>query len=320
MAWRVAQSLVTLLAEVNAAYPGRDKRTDGAISGYPGSISSHNINSQGVVCALDITTGDYPGGISPSQGMALAEQIRIAIRDQPRGIPCYPIHHMEPPYVPYAGPWIATANQNWAWQPYGGSDGHTSHIHVSVDWDIYTGGAPSGQADYDTTLPWGITTVTGQSTDITPIDWFDMASLDDLANVLKRSDVLDAIAYAVLQKEVPWYGYDGVRPATGRTTTNLQIQVGYFDSGTSTVASKADAARVSADAATKAVTAVPSAVLNQPFTANGKTVNLAGILGSLDAKPAGVVSLTDAQVSAMADQIKAGLPAATVAALAAKLA
>lgn len=162
MSWRIARSLAVLLAEINAAYPGRDTRTDGAISGYPGSISSHNVNSEGVVCAIDITTGDYPGGISTAQGMALAEQVRIAMRDQPRGLPCYPIHHMEPPYVPYAGPWIATVNRNWDWQPYGGADGHTSHLHISADWDIYAGGSPSGLADYDLTLPWNISTLNPQ--------------------------------------------------------------------------------------------------------------------------------------------------------------
>lgn len=166
MAWRIAQSLLTLLDEVNALYPDRYKGTDGGISGYtygaggvvvnPNNQSSHNINSEGVVCAFDITTGDYDGGISTKDGQALAEKVRIAIRDQPRGIPAYPIHYMEPPYVPTPGPYIATANNNWAWAPYGGSDLHTSHLHVSVDWDVYPGGAPSGQADYDTTLPWNI--------------------------------------------------------------------------------------------------------------------------------------------------------------------
>lgn len=213
MAWRKAFSLDTLLAEVNAAYPGRDKRTDGAISGYPGSISSHNVNSQGVVCALDITTGNYPGGINSAQGQALAEQVRIAIRDQPRGIPAYPIHYMEPPYVPTPGPYIATVNGNWAWAPYGGSDIHKSHLHVSVDWDIYTGGAPSGQADYDTTLPWGITTLAGQGSGITPIQEDlvpnatdpvfkskdgDTVSLQDILNSIDKKVSASGVAVGLL--------------------------------------------------------------------------------------------------------------------------
>lgn len=178
MAWRKAYSLDTILAEINALYPSRDKRTDGAISGYPGAQSSHNVNSEGVVCALDITTGDYPGGISTAQGQALAEQIRIACRDQPRGITVYPIHFMAPPYVAAAGPKIATAGTNWAWDDYLGSDLHTSHIHLSVDWDIFTGGRPSGLADYDLTTPWGLANTSGQVSDITPIE-------DDVALTLE---------------------------------------------------------------------------------------------------------------------------------------
>lgn len=171
MSWTLAPALRTLLAEVNALYPGRDKRTDGTISGYPGARSSHNYNSEGYVCALDITTGDYLGGISTAQGQALAEQVRLALKVQPRGIPAYPIHYMAPPYVPTPGPYIATAGTDWEWEPYGypGSDPHTSHLHVSVDWDIYTGGAPSGLADYLTEMSWNLGSTTGQDSGITPI-------------------------------------------------------------------------------------------------------------------------------------------------------
>lgn len=164
MGWQLAPSLQQLLSEINTAYPNRNKGTDGTISGYtygpggvvvnPGNLSSHNINAQGYVCALDITTGNYPGGISDEEGYALAERIRIALRDQPRGDPAYAIHQMRPPYVSAPGAYIATANTNWAWEFYRGVDPHTSHIHVSVDWDIPAGGNQSGQADYLTTLPW----------------------------------------------------------------------------------------------------------------------------------------------------------------------
>lgn len=180
--WRVAGSLLTLLAEVNAAYPDRDKRTDGAISGYPGSVSSHNVNSEGVVCALDITTGDYGDGISTADGQALAEAVRIAARDQPRGIPVYPIHYMAPPYVPTPGPYIATAGTNWAWDHYFGSDLHTSHLHISADWDIPTGGSPSGQADYDSTLPW-LTTAPLTDMDI------DMATPEQVSEAMMKHPI-----------------------------------------------------------------------------------------------------------------------------------
>ena len=186
MSWTLAPALRTLLAEVNALYPGRDKRTDGTISGYPGARSSHNYNSEGFVCALDITTGPYPGGISTIQGQALAEAVRLAIKIQPRGIPAYPIHYMEPPYVPKAGPYIATAGTDWEWEPYGypGSDPHTSHLHVSVDWDIYTGGAPSGLADYLTEMSWNLGGTSGQGSGITPIQE-DELTMADINTILR---------------------------------------------------------------------------------------------------------------------------------------
>lgn len=193
MDWTLAPALKVLLAEVNAAHPDRDKRTDGTISGYPGARSSHNYNSAGFVCALDITTGNYPGGISGAQGQALAEQVRLALKNQPRGIPAYPIHYMAPPYVPTPGAYIATAGTNWEWEPYGfpGSDPHISHLHISADWDIYTGQAPSGLADYMTTAPWGIFNLSGQGSGITPIqeDTLSVAEVEQIIKAVERERI-----------------------------------------------------------------------------------------------------------------------------------
>lgn len=144
--WRAAESIKVLLAEVNAAFPGRDKRTDGVISGYPGSVSSHQINSKGVVCAVDITVGDYANGITPAQAASLAESLRKELKVAPRGIYAYVIYDGR----------IARSTHDWEWEPYTGSSAHTDHIHVSVDWDIAEGGAPSGACPYDSTSTWNI--------------------------------------------------------------------------------------------------------------------------------------------------------------------
>lgn len=217
MAWHLAPSLVTLRDEINALCPNRDKRTDGTISGYPGARSSHNYNSAGVVCALDITTGDYDGGISPSQGRALAEDIRLRLRDQPRGIPAYVIHNGL----------IATAGTNWAWDPYGGIDPHTSHIHVSVDWDIYTGGYPSGQADYDTTLSWNLGTLSGQGGTPLPIekkDWFDMATSTELRTIVREEVELINRKGGVHAYRNPKDGPDAWGYITGGYGNTVKIQ------------------------------------------------------------------------------------------------
>lgn len=146
MNWRAAESVKVLLAEINALFPGRDKRTDGVISGYPGSVSSHQVNSAGVVCAVDITVGDYPNGITPAQAVVLAEAIRHELKVAPRGIYAYIIYDRR----------MARSTHDWEWEPYAGTSPHTDHIHVSVDWDIPEGGAPSGECPYDMTDTWNL--------------------------------------------------------------------------------------------------------------------------------------------------------------------
>lgn len=144
--WRAAESIKILLAEVDGIYPGRDKRTDGVISGYPGSVSSHQVNSAGVVCAVDITVGDYPNGITPAQAAVLAESIRHELKVAPRGNYAYVIYDK----------CMARSTHGWEWEPYAGTSPHTDHIHVSVDWDIPEGGAPSGECPYDMTDSWNL--------------------------------------------------------------------------------------------------------------------------------------------------------------------
>lgn len=148
MAWRPAASITQLVSEIDASYPGRSKVTDGIISGYPGSKSSHQVNSLGVVCAVDITTGQG-AHLTMAEGEAIANHLRNHMKTGARGYHAYVIFNRR----------IAHADVNWEWTPYTGVDAHTSHIHVSVDWDIYQGGAPSGLCNYDSTAPWGIASI-----------------------------------------------------------------------------------------------------------------------------------------------------------------
>lgn len=157
-------------------------------------------------------------------------------------------------------------------------------------------------------------TVTGQASSITPItttptteDGFLMALSDaDQAEVLTNLRKLvygQDTAYAAI-KEVPNLTASAtldkqLTKSSGQGATSLALELVY-----------ADANRA----------AIPVNILNQPFTVNGRSVNLAGLLAALDAKPGTQVTLDTAQVNALADQIRATLPAATLAALAQKLA
>ncbi|ETT25272.1 phage tail fiber protein [Rhodococcus aetherivorans] len=119
MAWRVANSLVRLRDQVNAAYPHRSKASDGTI-GDPahqaeGSGSDHNPNRHGVVCAFDITHDPANGLDIVALAEALASsrdpRIKYLIRNRQIMVP---------------------ADYGWRWVAYSGSNPHTSHLHVSV--------------------------------------------------------------------------------------------------------------------------------------------------------------------------------------------
>lgn len=139
MTWRLAQSLETLRAEVNAAAPNRMTVADGSIGdeAHSSRLSDHNPNDAGVVRAVDITH-DPSGGCDAGE---LAEHIRqLGLDGHPAlGSGAYVIWNWR----------IASATEDgqpWDWEPYTGSNGHTHHVHVSV---------ATAAAGYDSTAPWG---------------------------------------------------------------------------------------------------------------------------------------------------------------------
>lgn len=114
-AWRLAYSLDELRNEVNTRWPGRSKVSDGTVGdlSHQASPSDHNPNAAGVVCAFDITND--PSGPS-------AQYLFDTIRANPQRDCKYLIANRQ----------IASRKSNWVVRSYGGSDPHTSHIHVSV--------------------------------------------------------------------------------------------------------------------------------------------------------------------------------------------
>ena len=124
--WRVAKSLERLRHQVNAMAPSRNKASDGGIGdpAHAKRTSDHNPwvdfdGRKGVVTARDITH-DPAGGCDADR---IAEQIR-ASRD---------------PRVKYiiwnrriASSAAKDGKAPWEWRPYTGKNGHTHHIHISV--------------------------------------------------------------------------------------------------------------------------------------------------------------------------------------------
>lgn len=137
MTWRMAKALDTLLAQINALAPNRDKSSDGGIGNAEHSAreSDHNPNDDGVVCARDFTN-DPPHGIVSEE---LAEALR-ASRD---------------PRIKYiisnrkiAASYPVGGNAAWEWRPYSGANPHNHHCHISVLGD---------KVHYDDTKPWAFT-------------------------------------------------------------------------------------------------------------------------------------------------------------------
>lgn len=119
MTWRLAGSLVALRTQINAAWPARSRVSDGTIASRTHSIqnptSDHEPNSQGVVCAMDITHDPASG----ADMNLLAENLR-ASRD-PRI-----------KYVIWNRRIYSSTNTPWTWRTYSGSNPHTKHLHLSV--------------------------------------------------------------------------------------------------------------------------------------------------------------------------------------------
>ncbi len=132
MAWREAKSLLTLLAQVNALYPNRDKASDGEVGDlrHQTEKSDHNPNAVGVVCALDVTN-DPVNGIA---SRTLAEKL-VASKD-PRI-----------KYIISNGQINSSLVSPWQWRPYHGPNGHFHHVHISVMPDPNL---------YDDTSPWNL--------------------------------------------------------------------------------------------------------------------------------------------------------------------
>ncbi len=114
MSWRPARALITLLDQVNAAYPNRSKADDGIIgdAAHASRASDHNPNDAGVVCAIDLT--DEHGGAGKFEAASLIPALMADER----------VHYCIHDDIFY--------HRGRGAEPYHGSSPHTGHIHVSL--------------------------------------------------------------------------------------------------------------------------------------------------------------------------------------------
>lgn len=119
--YRLCRAGQDLYAQIMAAYPQRDTRSDGWVgdASHSARRSDHNVNwnyRPGIVKALDVDKDGFPDFNS------FVERIRVlASRGDRRFRGGYIIWNRK----------IASPNTGWRWAYYGGSNPHTSHAHFS---------------------------------------------------------------------------------------------------------------------------------------------------------------------------------------------
>jgi hypothetical protein len=115
----LSKSAETLRKQINAAFPDRDKRSDGWIGDARHSTTKSDHNPalpSGVVRAIDI---DIDLGGPANNAHYLADQLRLLGKTDKRL--AYIIFNHK----------IASPILFWKWRKYKGINPHTSHIHIS---------------------------------------------------------------------------------------------------------------------------------------------------------------------------------------------
>ena len=119
----LSKSAATLRAQIDAAFPHRDKQSDGWIGDarHEARQSDHNPDSTGCVRAIDIDRDLLGAGVRPDYAPDLADQLRLAAKSDKR---------KRITYIIFQGQ-IASPILFWKWRPYKGVNAHQHHIHIS---------------------------------------------------------------------------------------------------------------------------------------------------------------------------------------------
>jgi hypothetical protein len=115
----------TLRSQINAAYPERDKRSDGWIADarhLAGGVSDHIADKvTGVVRAIDVDR-DLHGVSKPDEMPYLADQLRELAKSK--------ADSGRISYIIFDG-FIASSKKSWSWRKFVGANQHRHHMHVS---------------------------------------------------------------------------------------------------------------------------------------------------------------------------------------------
>jgi hypothetical protein len=115
---KLCKAGVQLREQIDDAFPGRDRRSDGWIGdpNHKSRQSDHNPTNDGWVFAIDI---DSDLQSDKSAAFDLADQLRLLARRDRRF-----------KYIIFSGR-ITSRKSLWKWKRYTGINPHHTHIHVS---------------------------------------------------------------------------------------------------------------------------------------------------------------------------------------------
>lgn len=103
------------------------------------------------------------------------------------------------------------------------TNANSAYVHPNLEHLIWFYG-PRVEPEYQLTLRY-----LGWTEDISNVRVVEWE--DDMGTVENFTpEALEQLASAVIGKEVPWYGFEGSQPQSGRTTTSLGLQLGWLDS------------------------------------------------------------------------------------------
>lgn len=141
---RKAYSIVTVLAEIAKARPGRYMASDGWLgdAAHAARPSDHNPNKAGVVRAVDITNDPDDHDGNPKNdlpGAWLANKLASMLGKHPA--------MMSGAYVIFNRKIISFDRLGEGWRDYDGINAHKTHVHLSVS---------TAAAGYDSRQAWNL--------------------------------------------------------------------------------------------------------------------------------------------------------------------